>query len=468
MKLQLVYDAGRLENTRTLNSAGLLLSQTHYEYRPGYPSPQLATTSYWGDGKSVRSVSENNYDANGNFTAEKVASFDESGKQTAGHVLLHDPATNIYRCSTWNAALQKYAPSECPATEASAESGGLSKPLTRAEALHDLETSAATRRRSRADSESSPLPKDAQLALVLPSPLKPGELVSGTVVEDAPRFLARPGLTVVPFALPRGLRPGPEALSDFMLEPPGQPPRPANGPVTFTVPIAAPRFHIVLRAVDDPSRTATLTLHASPLPPLPRRKSRRFEVAPLCLRGDLCPVSGPFHGDASQTNVALDALPADIVAESLEKAYVRIPPSAPSGPCHFLVSEGDSIAALPVVVADLEFSPVRADLERGQTAMVQAVLSGPEMLPDDQWRPLPPASKVGAIRLILHNATPETASLLGSRNQTLSFDLNPKSFEAGEFKYSFMVKGLKTAPFSLWGDIVPLLSPVGSAPFPAP
>ena len=469
MKLQLVYDAaGRLAATRTLNSARLLLSQTRYEYRPGYPAPQLTTTSYWSDGKSVRSVSENNYDANGNFTAEKVANFDESGKQITGHVLLHDPATNLYRCSTWNAARQKYAPSECPATEGSGESGGESKPLTRAEALHDLETSAATRRGTRAESQNRPLPKDGQFALVLPSPLKPGELVSGTVIEDAARFLARPGLTVVPFALPASARPGPEALSDFMLEPPGEPPRPANGPVTFTVPAAAPRFHIVLRAVDDPSRTATLTLHASLLPPLPRRKSGRFAVSPLCLRGDLCPVSGPFHGDASQTAAAIDALPADIVAESLEKAYVRIPPSAPPGPCHFLVSDGGSIVALPVVVAELEFSLAHGDLERGQTATVEAVLSGPETLPDDRWHPLPHVSKTGAIRLILHNATPATASLRGSSNQTLSFDLNPKSFEAGEFKYSFIVIGLKTAPFSLWGDIVPLLAPVASAPFPAP
>ena len=469
-KLQLDYDAsGRLEESRTRDSSGTLLSQTRYEYRPGFPTPQLTTTSYWGDGKSVRSAAENTYDANGNFTAEKVANFDESGKQTAGHILLHDPLTNVYRCSTWNAGLQRYASNECPATEGSGESAGEKKPVLREEALRDIGTAHAARRRERVESQNRPIPKDAALAFVLPSPLKPGEVVSGTVVEDAARFLSRAGLTVVPIVLPATTRPEPEALSDWMVESPGEPPRPANGPVTFTVPIGMPRFHVVLRSVDDPSRAATLTLHAPLLPALPRRrKSVRFAAAPLCLRGDFCAISGPFHGEASQTIVALGAMPGAILAESRETAYVRLPAFAPTGPGHLLVSEGDALAALPVVVVDLKFSPNGATLDKGGATMVQAMLTGPESLPDDDWRPLPPAAKHGSLRIVVHNGTAQTASLRGAKNQTLTLDLTPQSFEAGEFKYNFVMEGLKTAPFSVWGEIVPLLAPVESAPFSAP
>ncbi len=465
----MVYDTtGRLEDVRTLDSTGSLLSRTRYGYRPGFPTPQLTTTSYWGDGKSVRSLAQNTYDANGNFTAEKVANFDQAGKQTAGHILLHDPLTNIYHCSTWNAGLQKYAASECPASEGSTESAGESKPITREEALRNIEAAHATRRRERMEAQNRPIPKDAQLAFVLPAPLKPGEVVSGTVVEDAPRFLGRAGLTVVPIVLPEKSGAPPESLSDWMVESPGEAARPANGPITFTVPIATPRFHIVLRAVDDPSRAATLTFHASLLPALPRRrKSGPFAVSPLCLRGDLCPVSGPFHGQASQTVVALEDLPGSIVAESEERAYIRIPELTPPGPHQFLVSEGDAVTALSVVVADLKFSPNRAGIEKGQSTMVQAILSGPDMLPDDDWHPLPSA-KEGAIRLIVYNATPAAATLRGAKNPSLSFDLTPKSFEGGEFKYSFVMEGLKTAPFFVWGEIVPLLKPVEAAPFPAP
>ncbi len=468
-KLKMAYDTtGRLEATRTLDSAGTLLSETRYEYRPGYPTPQLNTTSYWGDGKTIRSSAQNTYDENGNFTAEKVAEFDESGKQTAGHMLLHEPLTNVYTCSTWNAGLEKYAPSDCPATEGSFESAGADKPILREEALRDAAAADAARRSEHAESENRPIPKDARLAFVLPSPLKPGELVSGSIVEDAERFLGRAGLTAVPIVLPAGSHPGPESLADWMVETPGEPPRPANGPVTFTVPIASPRFHVVLRSVDDPSRAATLTFHAPLLPSISRRrKSRPFAVSPICLRGDLCPVSGPFHGDASQTLAAVDALPGSIVAESEDTAYIRIPRIAQPGPRHLLVAERGALAALPVVVVDLQFSPNRAAIEKGQSTLVQASLSGPDMLPDGRWRPLPPGSAEGAIRLVVHNAAPEAASLRGAKDQTLSFELTPKSFEAGDFKYSFVMQGLKTDSFFVWGEIVPLLAPVESAPFPS-
>ena len=106
------------------------------------------------------------------------------------------------------------------------------------------------------------------------------------------------------------------------------------------------------------------------------------------------------------------------------------------------MADGSQVAALPVDVAELSFSPNQRDLRQGETLLVHAVLSGPEELADEQWRAgvFPPAVSVEAahrvvpdfeppqqatILVVIRNGTPEAVSLRGSKNQTYLFELTP-------------------------------------------
>jgi len=68
-----------------------------------FTSPQQTNTTYWPSGQ-LRRVARNTYDDSANFTGEFIQAFDESGKQTGGHKLTHDPWTGVYGCSEWNVA----------------------------------------------------------------------------------------------------------------------------------------------------------------------------------------------------------------------------------------------------------------------------------------------------------------------------------------------------------------------------
>ena len=91
---------------RSIGPDGKLQQKADYEYLPGHLTSQQTTTSYWADGKSVHKVTSVTYDSSANFTGEFIQVYDESGKQTGGHRLTHDPMTNVYSCNEWNVAAQ--------------------------------------------------------------------------------------------------------------------------------------------------------------------------------------------------------------------------------------------------------------------------------------------------------------------------------------------------------------------------
>ena len=494
-KIELIYNAsGQVVETRTVDMAGRLQGRVVHEYRPGFYVPQETTTSYWPDGKAVRSVTQVTYDQNANFTGEVIELFDPAGTQTGGSKLAHDPFTGIYRCSKWDPSARAYQATECPASE---ESGGAPKKvkeLTRDEAMKQLELARQAQREEqkiqRMERESPVQPPVAtvvkQIGVILPAQLRPGERVSGSVVENPQKYDGVQDLKIIRMELPFDSQGKAATLRGWTFEAADEGPQRADGPVAFTVPRAS-RFTITLRQVGNPnravSRAVTVARNSPPQKPL---ASQAFEAPALCLKGDLCPVRGPFGGDSAKTFVSFRSRPAPIVAETGDTAYVGVPDLLPTGPSYLIVAEGSQVAALPVDVAQLSFSPVRRELRQGEVLLVHAVLSGPEELAEELWQAgiFPPAASVegarkvvpgfeppqqgreGVILVVLRNATPEAVSLRGSKNQTFVFELTSDSFKNGEFKYAFVVEATRSAGFALQETVLPFLAPVRGEQFP--
>src|SRR5579863_4268438 len=137
-KLELHYDAaGQVTETRTIGPDGKVLEKDTLEYPPGALVPQTLSTSYWPNGQAKK-VTHNTYDNTSNFTGEFVAIFDDTGKQTAGHRLSHDPQTNVYTCSQWNEAAGAYKSMDCPAGEESSGTPETAKTFTADEVHQQL------------------------------------------------------------------------------------------------------------------------------------------------------------------------------------------------------------------------------------------------------------------------------------------------------------------------------------------
>ncbi len=493
--MELVYDAsGNVAETKTLSADGKLMEKVRYIRRPGFYVPQQISTGYWPDGKSVRTTSEMNYDANTNFTREIIRVYDQSGKQTKGIKLTHDPFTGIYTCYHWDVKAAAYQSNKCPSGEGTSEGPELTQELTYAEVMRKL----AFARRAQAVEQkvermqpttpvTPPITTESrEIDVILPAVLRPGDRISGSVVVDAGHYRETPGIQIVPMRLPFESKGASASLRGWTFEAAGSGRQLASGPVTFIVPSGKSGFNITLREVGNPThavsqRVAVAKTRQDSRPQQPRN----FTAAAICLKGSLCAVRGPLSGDSTKTFASFGSRPAPIMAETADTAYIGIPSKVPPGEAHLIVADGFLVAAMPVDVAEISFNPGQRELKKGQSMIVYSQLSGPEEMPDNQWRPgvfppsvspekahnlipgleLPTKPQEAAILLVIWNSTPGPISLRGSKNQTFTFKLTPQSFDRGEFKYKFVADAVQSGRFKLQASLLPFLAPVRGQQF---
>ena len=519
MKQEFVRNAaGQTLEARTIGADGKLQTRIVYDYQPGYSMPQQTGTSYFPDGKTVQRINQVGYDPNSNFVLEEISFFDESGKHTSGHKLTRDALTGIYTCANWDGVQQKYVRLECPAGE---EAGGGPEPLrriSRDEALRLFESARAaqsaqqksqrmTRKKLTPASETT---KDVTLGVVLPAAMAPGEKASGSVVTDPETYEGRPDLLVVRMTVAAAS--GEDVrLRDWVVEAPGAQAQPADDPFGFAVPAKGADFKIILREAGDPSHSVSETV------PMPKsssaaRPSPKYQTQVVCVKGDVCVITGPFTGDGREALAAFDEQPAAIVAETRDTVYVRAPEDLLIGQHQLLFSEGSELLVFPVIVVELKFQPPWHEIKVGPDVnLLIAELEGADRLPDSEWvagdfpkssleraRTLAPGFQVphesqrereererlekaqkknnkdekkegdGIIAIFLQNATPETVQWYSPKSQALVLTLQPESFSQGPYRYNIALNPLKSGSFAVRSAVIPFLAPIEGQKFALP
>ena len=526
-KLELHYNAaGQVTETRTIGADGKLLEKDDLEYPAGALVPQSVSTSYWPNGQ-VHKITHNTYDNNSNFTGEFIQVFDDTGKQIGGHRLTHDPQTNVYTCAEWNTAANDYKLVECPAGEESSGAPETVKKFTAEEVMQQLARARAAKPQP-AIRTTPPPPVTgnnvAEVGFILPAQIRPGERVSGSVVDDPGDYENSPEVMVTRVALPFAATGKATTLAGWQVEISGEPPQAADGPIALTVPPGQLALAVLFRQADSAGTPVSKTIH---LPATQRGQSPAKGKGPtsylapaVCVKDQLCTIRGPFSGDSSKTFAAFEARPAKVVAETPDAAYLAIPDRTEPGPRPLAISEGDKAIAFPMVVAEFSIHPDRRELSQGQTQLMYPEVEGPGDLPDPEWRPgnFPPsnleqarkilpgfqpsgemaehdkhaaeerrekaerAAKAGGdqnspdaeseeheggeILLVIKNLTPAAVTFRNSKNGMFVFHLNAAAFKMGEFKYKFVVEANKTGNFGLQTYLMPFLAPVVGQEFP--
>lgn len=521
-KIEMDYNAAeKVTEIRTIGADGKLQQKVDYEYLPGYYGAQQTDTTYWSNGE-VRRVARNTYDESTNFTGEFIQVFDESGKQINGHKLTHDPRTGVYRCSEWSVAAQNYKAVQCPEGE---EGGGESeetRTFTYDEVMRHLETARKARQKQQEQKIGSiqpvaplhPPTTNKQVGLVLPTHLRPGQRVSGTVVENSEQYDEMPEVTVTRLSIPLDSVGDASRLGGWFFEATGETRQRADGPISFVVPRGGSGLKITFRQAGNPAQFVSQTLYFPQSSAKETQRLKSFEAAALCLKGGLCIVSGPFTGDSRKTFAALEDRPATVIGETPDAAYISIPDLTEPGARPLLIAETSKVIAFPVVVGAFVIKNNQRELNEGQTLIMFPTLDGPRDIPDPVWR----ATKFSAINLmqarqlipgfqplkdnctnrqrheaedtfgsgerpecnekldadeknngeiilIVKNLTPEQISLRGSKNEVLIFRLNSKSFSRGEFKYDLVVEAKTTGKVDVKGYVIPFVAPVPGQEF---
>jgi hypothetical protein len=520
-RIETDYNAAeKITQMRTFGPDGNLQQKVEYEYLPGHYVAQQTSTSYWPNAK-VRRRARNTYDESANFTGEFIELFDQTGKQIAGHKLSHDPWTGEYRCSEWSLATQGYRSVECPAGEE--ESGGAEevKRFTYDEVMRNLEVARKAARRDQKIGRMQPATAvhppiravTQEVGLVFPAQLRPGERVSGTVVEDPELYNEMPEVTVTRVAIPFESAGEASRLSGWLFEAPGEKPQRADGPITLVVPRHDSGLEITFRQAGNSAHSVSKTL-TFPQPAAEKPLAQKsFRAAALCLKGALCTVSGPFSGDSSKTFAAFEDRPARIVAETTDSVYISIPELTASGARPLFIAEGSKIVGIPEVVGEFVIRNNHRELSEGQTLLMFPTLDGPAQIPDVEWRPgnfpatnlaqarqlipgfqLPEEDheaqverenemkkgegderresnekreerKAGLILVVVKNVTPEHISLRSSKNEMLVFSLSDRAFHRGEFKYDLLAEAKKAGRVEVKGYVIPFLAAIAGQEF---
>lgn len=520
-KVELVYDAaGQVTETRTLGADGKLLQKDVLDYPAGALVPQSTSTSYYPSGQ-VHKVTRNTYDNNSNFTGEFVQLYDESGKQIAGHRLTHDPQTNVYRCYGWNVAAQDYKAEACPAAEESAGAPEEAKKFTQDEVMQQLqharEATSGFKTDQRGITAPAAAPGPREVGLILPALIRPGERVSGSVVEDPSRYDGIPELTVARVTLPFAAAGDDASLAGWVLEMSGEPPQRADGPIALTVPPGQVEVAIAFHPAGNPSVMISKSVSLAHGTHAKAKASTGYKAPAVCLKNQLCVVRGSFNGNSNKTFAAFEERPAKIIAETDDTAYIAVPERTEAGPRPLVIAEGTKAVAFPMVVGEFSIHPDRRDLPKGETLVMYPTVSGPEELPDAAWRPgnYPPwnlkeAQKVlpgfemprgggmsheereakekqkaqakpadadakeeeeeggGQILLVIKNPTPDVVTFRDSQSGTYVFHLKADSFSRGEFTYKFAVEANKAGTFGVNAYVIPFLAPVTGQEFSLP
>jgi hypothetical protein len=510
-KLELHYNAAdQVTQIRTIGADGQLLQKQDLEYPAGAYVPQTTSTSYWPNGK-VHKITRDTYDNNANFTGEFIQVFDEAGKQISGHQLVHDPQTNFYHCADWNVSAQKYQTIDCPAGEESSGPPESVKKFTQEEVTEQL---AKARQAAQQPPRTAPPASSSQpgagtnvkeVGLILPARVRPGDCVSGGVVDDPGNYEGIPGIVVNRVTLPFAHSGPASTLAGWMVEISGEPPQPANGPIALTIPPGQLELAVLFRQTDNAGSPVSKAISV-PRAPSAKAKTPTSYLAPaLCLKAAPCVIHGPFSGDSTKTFAAFEQRPARIVAETSDTAYLAIPDRTEAGPRPLVIAEGSKAVAFPLVVAEFSISPDRRNLSKGQTLLIYPIIDGPQELPDPLWLPgnypasnleearkLIPAFQAphashpaheaeekreakgkqaggtgdrdedqgGEILLVVKNLSPDQVSLHESKNGTFVFHLKAASFKMGEFKYKIVAEAIKSGNFAVQGYVIPFLAPV--------
>jgi hypothetical protein len=534
-KIETDYNAaGKPVEMRTLGPDGKIQQKVDYEYPPGHYVAEQTDTAYWPNGQTRR-VTHKSYDENANFIGEFIQTFDEAGKQIGGHRLTHDPWTGTYRCVEWNAAAQDYRAMACPAGEEEGGGGAQApKKFTYDEVMKHLEAARKTAGREwefarlRAASPMSSPTEVREVAVVLPAHVRPGDLVSGTVVENPEQYADTPEVTVTRVPLPFESAGDGSRLSGWLFETAGEEPRRADGPITLTVPQRGSELAVKFRQADNPAHAVSPTLNfaRSLVEPQAEASSRpaSFRVAALCMKGEMCAVTGPFSGDG-KTFAAFDDSPATVIAETSRAAYIRIPEAIGPGSHPLYIAEGSKVIALPVVVGNFFVKNDGREMQAGQSLITFPTLEGPEDIADSAWErgdfsaeALERAQRLiagfsptegkcaereeaedkghdasadkdedkdadedrdkdkdkdkknaekteGKIVLVVKNRAAGQISIHGAGSDTIYFCLGDEGFGRGPFKYDLRVDAVKDGKIDVRGYVIPLLGPVAGQEF---
>lgn len=321
--------------------------------------------------------------------------------------------------------------------------------------------------------------------LVVPADRRPGDLITGRLVERGDRYKSMSGLSVVAVNVPvhEGYH-GRAVLHGVVIDTDTAKNQPADGPITMTVP-TAPTIPIVVALTDVPTERINLEVPSTPASPKPHRGVGRGErnptdqkpaMMPVIPDGGVCLIKGKFRGDGGATRVKVNDKPVAVVAESPREVYFQPPANIPTGKNIVTIIEGRKRATFDLFVPKLSIAAGQTVLKQGESTNISVNATGFGGMRSGDWAPGQPSEVTnlaqaernapsstapgaeGAMLLILQNDSPNAFRLDGAAGNAITKTIHRDDLKNGAVLLDASGTATQPGALELEATLIPLLA----------
>ena len=326
-----------------------------------------------------------------------------------------------------------------------------------------------------------------ELTGLLPSDLRPGDVATGTIVADPDRYRESPALTVIDVNTALEFEGGAPRLDALEVNAGDDRWQSGGGSIALRIPATVTRVRISVRRTGETGILASRELRlvvGGPIAVISHPGPAHYETPAVYVAEEVRVIRGLFDGQGDTTGLELDGTPCTTVAETPRAHYFRLADTTRPGAARLTMKEGDMRASFSVVVLGLAMGADQLNLIRGQSTRFNAVVSGPDLLPQEAWRAAPPfdvtrlaalktlvpdfkapkPGEAGVILFVIRNTSPDTISIDKAKNDAIVLILDRADFKSGPYRYGGTIKSKKSGGFTVQGTVIAFVSPARGAP----
>jgi hypothetical protein len=169
----------------------------------------------------------------------------------------------------------------------------------------------------------------------------------------------------------------------------------------------------------------------------------KFSPEAIAQPGQPLKVTGSFDGNAANTNISLNGQACESIAESPRANFTQVTQNATAGVTNISISENNVTEEHKINIATLNLTANKTNLLKGGKATVNVTINGLENLK---------AEKIN-YKLSLENLSPQTISFLKESGNVITKEINTGSIKNGTYEFSTRIIALTTGVFTVSANL---------------
>ena len=269
---------------------------------------------------------------------------------------------------------------------------------------------------------------DQHLQFRLPNDIRSGDMITGTVIESNVNNLPETKKNAA-------------TLEGMVIEIDGKQTKLSNRIFSFIVPAGLTSIPFLIK------NSSGQIIERGQIPVFPQTANNmqaaangmNFNPGVICQPGEPLTISGNFDGNAANTNVSINNILCEKIAESPREIFVLSSANLPAGQAIIKIEEGGVSKSMPIQVVTVNLSTNKPVIQRNGKATISVNIDGAENLDLEK----------NHFRVVLTNHSPGIVSFRAANSNTLNWDLNNSNTKNGSARLTTQLIGSAAGSYTI-------------------